>query len=109
MNTVGDPSVIEGMKTTTFAVTQPMSSYLLAFIVSDFEFVEDTTASPVQRVYAQPELVSKLDYSLKTGVGILKAFEDYFEVPYGLPKLDQAAIPDFAAGAMENWGLVTYR
>lgn len=86
-----------------------MSSYLLAFVVSPFKNI----SSENQRVFARPEAIEKglADYSLSVGVRVLKAFGNYLEVNYTLAKMDQIAIPDkyFAPGAMENWGLVTYR
>lgn len=100
-----------GRVVTTFERTPIMPTYLLAFIVSDFAYngndgnVEQTP----QRVYAQPNRVGETDYALQSAIDILEAQEAYIGFTYDLPKLDQAAIPDFSAGAMENWGLVTYR
>lgn len=86
-----------------------MSTYLAAFVVSDFDFV----AKGTQKVYARPQAIREglADYSLWTGVEILKILETYLDYEYTPSKMDQIAIPDdyFAAGAMENWGLVTYR
>ncbi|XP_052261394.1 aminopeptidase N-like isoform X2 [Dreissena polymorpha] len=93
-----------------FAVTPKMSTYLLAFIICDFNYTENTTENDVTyRAYARPDAVDQTPYSLETGVKILTFFEKYFNVTYPLPKQDMIAIPDFSAGAMENWGLITYR
>lgn len=48
-------------------------------------------------------------YALEVGPKILRYFEDYFGIKFPLPKIDMVALPDFSAGAMENWGLITYR
>lgn len=48
-------------------------------------------------------------YALHAGIKVLQFYEDYYGIPFPLPKQDMMAFPDFAAGAMENWGLVTYR
>ena len=56
---------------------------------------------------AQP--VESLDFPLEVAVGTVDFFDEYFGIPYPLPKLDHIALPDFSSGAMENWGLVTYR
>ncbi|XP_059402452.1 aminopeptidase N-like [Carassius carassius] len=96
---------------TTFAATKVMSTYLLAFIVSDFGFIEQNIDKLQIRIFARQEAINagQGDYALKVTGPILKFFEDYYSVPYPLPKSDQIALPDFNAGAMENWGLITYR
>ncbi|KAI4459362.1 protease m1 zinc metalloprotease [Holotrichia oblita] len=87
-----------------------MSTYLTCFIVSDFTFTEDTLANGQQfRVYATPEQVSKTEYARVIGKSVIEYFIDYFGIDFPLPKLDMAAIPDFVSGAMEHWGLVTFR
>ncbi|XP_062596000.1 aminopeptidase N-like [Saccostrea cucullata] len=93
-----------------FKTTPPVSTYLLAFIVSDFNFKEDVTANNITyRAWARPEAINQTEYALSVGTKVLTYFEDYFGIPFPLPKQDMIALPDFAAGAMENWGLITYR
>lgn len=91
----------------TFQETYPMPTYLIGFIVSDYTFVEEGN----QRVYAAPEAVEsgQADFALQYGIRILQACEELWGVPYSPPKLDQVSVPDFGAGAMEEWGLLTYR
>lgn len=93
-----------------------MSTYLACFIVSDFAYKEKTVRGMLQgaqdfnmRVFSTAAQVDKVDYALDVGVGITEYYIEYFNVSYPLPKLDMAAIPDFVSGAMEHWGLVTYR
>lgn len=86
-----------------------MSTYLVAFVVSDFSSLESTPGRTKFRVWARPDAVAQASYSLDIGPKILDFFEKYFDVEYALPKMDMIAIPDFNSGAMENWGLVTYR
>ncbi|XP_033126346.1 puromycin-sensitive aminopeptidase-like [Anneissia japonica] len=98
------------LKEVTFARTPIMSTYLLAFIVGDFDYVEDTSSDGVLvRVYTPINKKEQGDFALHVAVKTLPFYKDYFGIAYPLPKMDLIAIPDFAAGAMENWGLVTYR
>ncbi|KAK7121715.1 hypothetical protein R3I93_022713 [Phoxinus phoxinus] len=96
---------------TTFAATEVMSTYLLAFIVSDFISIEQTENNLQIRIFARKEAINsgQGEYALNKTGPILRFFEDYYNVSYPLPKSDQIALPDFNAGAMENWGLITYR
>ncbi|KAJ3270370.1 hypothetical protein HDV01_007898 [Terramyces sp. JEL0728] len=101
---IGDKKLYE------FHPTVRMSTYLVAFIVSDFESISAKTKNGVEvSVFTAPGSTDLGDYALKVGVPILEYFEDVFDIKYPLPKLDMIAIPDFNAGAMENWGLITYR
>lgn len=90
--------------------TVKMSTYLTAFVVSDYKH---TKKIQNQRVFADEDSVNdgQAEYALEVGIDVLKALEDYLGVKYSLEKMDQIAIPDdyFSPGAMENWGLVTYR
>jgi puromycin-sensitive aminopeptidase len=100
----------QGYKTVTFAPTLKMSTYLVAFIVGDLEYVEQVTHdNTVIRVYATPGKTNQLAFALEATVNVLAYFNDYFGIAYPLPKLDLVAIPDFSAGAMENWGVITFR
>ena len=97
-------------KTIVFEQTPIMSSYLLAFVTGDIQCQEATTKDSVLiRAYATPDKVGQTDFALDVAVKTLEFYNDYFDIPYPLPKLDMVALPDFASGAMENWGLVTYR
>ncbi|KAJ3321940.1 hypothetical protein HDU76_013989, partial [Blyttiomyces sp. JEL0837] len=93
-----------------FQESARMSTYLYAFVVSNFECIDDETRKGVKvSVCTQPHRTGLGTYALKAGVKILEYYEKTFGIAYPLPKLDLVAIPDFAAGAMENWGLVNYR
>ncbi|XP_061585550.1 endoplasmic reticulum aminopeptidase 1b [Cololabis saira] len=93
-----------------FDTTVKMSTYLVAYIVSDFLSVSKTTQHGVKiSIYAVPEKIGQTAYALDAAVKLLDFYDDYFDIPYPLPKQDLAAIPDFQSGAMENWGLTTYR
>ncbi|KAM6930481.1 endoplasmic reticulum aminopeptidase 1b [Xenentodon cancila] len=93
-----------------FDTTVKMSTYLVAYIVSDFLSVSKTTQHGVKiSIYAVPEKINQTAFALDAAVKLLDFYDDYFDIPYPLPKQDLAAIPDFQSGAMENWGLTTYR
>ena len=96
--------------TTTFEPTPKMSTYLLAFVVGDLVYKEAKSAHGVKvRAYATPSHKEELDFSLHNAARFLDFYDDFFGTPYPLPKCDLVACPDFAAGAMENWGLITFR
>ncbi|KAL4609489.1 endoplasmic reticulum aminopeptidase 1-like isoform X1 [Arapaima gigas] len=100
----------EGLLEDHFDVSVKMSTYLVAFIVSDFLSVSSTSQHGVKiSVYAVPEKINQTEFALKAAVKLLDFYDDYFGIPYPLPKQDLVAIPDFQSGAMENWGLTTYR
>lgn len=99
-----------GYKIVKFAPTPKMSTYLLAFIIGDFEWVEKKSEHGVLvRVFTTPGKKIQAKFALDVASRCLDFFDDYFDIPYPLPSMDLIAIPDFAAGAMENWGAVTYR
>ena len=107
---VSTASADDGRKVVRFAETPVMSTYLLAFIVGDLACVQDRTRDgALMRVWATRGNEDKGQFALETSMALLDYFHDYFGVPYPLTKLDHLAIPDFAAGAMENWGAITYR
>lgn len=97
---------------TEFHSTPKMSTYLLAYIVSEFKNISSVSANGVQiGIWARPSAIDEGqgDYALNVTGPILNFFAQHYNTSYPLPKSDQIALPDFNAGAMENWGLVTYR
>ncbi len=97
-------------KTIVFDTTPVMSTYLLAFIIGELGCIEQSTDSgTLMRVRTTSGKEEQGRFALQTSVELLNYYNDYFGIPFPLPKLDHLAIPDFAAGAMENWGAITYR
>ncbi|XP_047740791.1 aminopeptidase N [Hyalella azteca] len=93
-----------------FNSSVPMSTYLVAFVVSDFSHINSTAnKNTLFRVWARQEAIDQAEYAKAIGPDVTTYFEDYFSIPFPLPKQDMIALPDFSAGAMENWGLITYR
>lgn len=94
-----------------FQTTPVMSPYLVAIVAGDLAKKSATTKSGTAvNVYAaKSQDPDMFDFALETAVASLEFYEDYFGVKYPLPKLDNVAVPSFSAGAMENWGLITYR
>ncbi|CAG2061684.1 unnamed protein product, partial [Timema podura] len=85
----------------------PISTYLIAFVVSDF--VNLSSSDGFYSTWQRADAISQAQYSIDVSPLIMKSLENFTELDYFLPKMDQVAVPDFSAGAMENWGLVTYR
>ncbi len=99
-----------------------MSTYLVACLVSEFAF---RTARPVirqvggndqsshnvteVRIWARSDAIEQADRAVQVTSDMLEFLEQYFQVPFPLPKVDLVGLPDFSSGAMENWGLITYR
>lgn len=108
---VKSQNVDDDKQVTEFETTPLMSTYLLAFVTGEMVFKEAKTKDGViVRSWASAaQDASWLDYSVKETVDLIEFYNDYFGVPYPLAKCDQVALPDFESGAMENWGLITYR
>ena len=99
---------IAGGKEVRFASTPSMSSYLNVFVAGQLDVIESQVGATQIRVIATKGKAELGRYALEASAEILKYFNDYFGVPYPLPKLDQIAIPGGFGGAMENWGGITY-
>ncbi|KAH8587060.1 peptidase family M1-domain-containing protein [Bisporella sp. PMI_857] len=97
-------------KAVKFNKSPIMSTYLVAFIVGELKYIEtDKFRLPI-RIYAPVnQEIEHGRYALELAARTLEFYEKTFDSDFPLPKMDMVAIPDFAAGAMENWGLVTYR
>uniref|UniRef100_A0AAY5EE32 Aminopeptidase n=1 Tax=Electrophorus electricus TaxID=8005 RepID=A0AAY5EE32_ELEEL len=97
-------------ETTYFEKSVKMSTYLVCFAVHQFACVQrNSTRGVPLKIYAQPLQIHTAEYAANVTKAIFDYFEEYFDMPYSIGKLDMIAIPDFGTGAMENWGLITYR
>ncbi|PNS14472.1 hypothetical protein CAC42_3758 [Sphaceloma murrayae] len=104
-----------GFKTVHFEKSPVMSTYLYAWAFGDFEYIEDFTRRkyngknlPV-RVYSTKGLINQGKLALESAHQIVDYFSEIFKIDYPLPKVDLLAVHEFSHGAMENWGLITYR
>jgi len=108
---IKEQKTINNKLQTTFEPTPKMSSYLLAFVAGDMISKKTQTSRGTEvrtwATTAQP--ADSLDFALDVAKRSIEFFEDYFGVDYPLAKADHVALPDFSSGAMENWGLITYR
>ncbi len=95
--------------TLTFARTPRMSTYLVAFLVGDFQCTRGSADGVPIRACATPDKVALTHSALEAAEYILPFYDRYFGIKYPMPKLDMIALPDFEAGAMENFGCITYR
>lgn len=105
------------IKTTQFEETPKMSTYLVAFVISKYKYKsnDDDTST----VWTRPDVIDSASFALEHGDQVLDDLGKFTEIKYysgkkkeltmGMKKMDQISIPQFRAGAMENWGLVTYR
>lgn len=109
-----------GIKIVHFDKTPKMSTYLLALIIGELEHSRIKTRSrksksgrefkPVQiRIHTTAGKKAQTEFALKVTKQALEFLEDYFDIPYPMPVMDLVAVPDFSAGAMENWGAITFR
>lgn len=99
---------MDGYVWDTFAQSEKMSTYLLAFMVSDFGSTPGV-GNPDLNIWHIRSKADQAVLAADCGPKVLSYYETYFGIDYPLPKTDMVAIPDFDAGAMENWGLITYR
>ena len=107
---VGREPADQGFVRVRFAESMVMSTYLVCIVVGHLALTDPVFAGPVPiRVASRPDRIHLADYANEVAVFSLEWFGEYYGIPYPEQKLDQAAIPDFAQGAMENTGLVTYR
>lgn len=108
---IKNQSIQNDLLVTSFATTPRMSTYLLAWVVGELHKKTAHTNKGIEvNVWATPtQSPDSLDFALDIAVRSIEFYENYFDTPYPLPKSDHVALPDFSSGAMENWGLVTYR
>ncbi len=103
------PGPVAGKHTLKFSTTPKMSTYLVAFLVGDFQCTAGEQDGVAIRVCATPDKVALTPYGVDVAKYVLHYYNNYFGIPYPLKKLDLIALPDFEAGAMENFGAITYR
>jgi aminopeptidase N len=109
-NLISDNSgPIAGKHTLRFATTPKMSTYLVAFLVGDFKCTQAKSDGVPIRACSTPDKVALTKFALESAKFILHYYDAYFGIKYPMPKLDMVALPDFEAGAMENFGCITYR
>ena len=106
---VKEEKIENNKKTVAFQKTPKMSTYLLYLAAGEFEFLEQRSGKVLIRVATTPGKKNQAKFALNMTKRFLKYFEKYSGIAYPLPKLDMIAIPDFASGAMENWGAITFR
>jgi aminopeptidase N/puromycin-sensitive aminopeptidase len=103
------PGPAAGKHTLKFDTTPKMSTYLVAFLVGDFQCTAGESDGVAIRVCSTPDKVALTPYGVEVAKYVLHYYNNYFGIPYPLKKLDLIALPDFEAGAMENFGAITYR
>ncbi|KAJ1522912.1 hypothetical protein ONE63_002052 [Megalurothrips usitatus] len=110
MPTMREEDLPDGSRLVQFETTPVMSTYLVAMVVGEFDYLEKMTVDDVPvRVYTPLGKQEQGRFALDVAMKALPYFKECFQISYPLPKLDLVAIGNFSAGAMENWGLITYR
>jgi tricorn protease interacting factor F2/3 len=103
----------DNSKIVLFKNTPPMPTYLLCIVLGDLEKVLEKDLITINDTkvngYAPSNIVKNIEFSVIKNYEALEFFENWFDIKYSLPKLDIASIPEFSSGAMENWGLITFR
>jgi len=109
-NLISDkPGPVAGKHTLHFVTTPKMSTYLVAFLVGDFKCTEGKSDGVPIRACSTPDKVELTRFAVESAKYVLHYYDTYFGIKYPMPKLDMVALPDFEAGAMENFGCITYR
>src|SRR5216683_6732005 len=109
-NLIADtPGPIAGKHTLKFATTPRMSTYLVAFLVGDFKCSSGKSDGVPIHACSTPDKLDLTKFAVESAEYILHYYNSYFGIRYPMPKLDMVALPDFEAGAMENFGCITYR
>jgi aminopeptidase N len=103
------PGPVAGKHTIAFATTPKMSTYLVAWLVGDFKCSEGKQDGVPIRACSTPDKVDQTKFALEAAKWDLSYYDRYFGIKYPMAKLDLVAIPDFEAGAMENFGCITFR
>ncbi|XP_006885440.1 PREDICTED: leucyl-cystinyl aminopeptidase [Elephantulus edwardii] len=98
-----------GLVQDEFYESVKMSTYLVAFVVGEIKNLSQEVNGTLVSIYGIPERIDQFHHALGVAVKVFEFFQNYFEVPYSINKLDLAAIPTIYAGAMENWGLITFQ
>lgn len=98
----------DGRRSTTFARTPSMPTYLVAVSIGEFDVLSDSYDGIALRILTAPGRAAEARYAMAVTKQVLAYFNDYFGVRYMLPKLDQLAIPGVRGGAMEDWGAISY-
>ncbi|XP_016663890.1 aminopeptidase N-like isoform X2 [Acyrthosiphon pisum] len=108
MNQINCPSYSDYV-VDEFEESPPMSTYLVAYMVSDFVYIDANSENDQvkYRIICRKDLANQTEFSINLGPKVIKYYEDYFDEKFPLHKQDMATIPDFPTGTMENWGLIT--